>query len=109
MSEFAVRAGSVLRQARRRRGLTLHAVCELSGGSLKPSTLAGYEHGSRAITLERFSELSSLYGLPADRLLNEVLATEVVSPKDAVVRIANIDRASGPRAMVSAAVDEAGE
>jgi transcriptional regulator with XRE-family HTH domain len=64
----------VLREARRNRGLTLHAVADLSGGSLRPSTVAGYEHGARAISLERFAQLCALYGIPADQLLREVMA-----------------------------------
>jgi transcriptional regulator with XRE-family HTH domain len=74
VSEFAIRAGSVLREARRSRGLTLHAVADLSGGSLRPSTVAGYEHGARAISLERFTQLCALYGVPADRLIRDVMA-----------------------------------
>ena len=44
----------------------------MSNGRFKPSTLGGYERGERAITLERFCELASLYGMPADRLLADV-------------------------------------
>jgi transcriptional regulator with XRE-family HTH domain len=95
VSEFAQRAGVVLRQARLRRGLTLHAVCELSGGALRPSTIAGYEHGSRAISLERFSQLSALYGLDADGMLREILSTSAIS-EGSVVDLANLERMRQP-------------
>lgn len=36
--------------------------------------MAGYERGERAISLERFWELAGFYGVPADRLLADVLA-----------------------------------
>jgi transcriptional regulator with XRE-family HTH domain len=65
--------GAALRNARRRRGLTLREVAGLSEWRFKPSALGGYERGERAISLERFSALASLYGLPADLLLREVL------------------------------------
>jgi transcriptional regulator with XRE-family HTH domain len=91
VSEFAERAGSVLRQARRSRGLTLHAVTELSGGSLRPSTVAGYEHGARAISLERFTQLCTLYGVSADQLLRDVLAAWDRG-KEAVIDLAKYER-----------------
>jgi transcriptional regulator with XRE-family HTH domain len=91
VSEFAERAGSVLRQARRSRGLTLHAVADLSGGSLRPSTIAGYEHGARAISLERFANLCALYGVPADQLLRDVLAA-LDGGQDGVIDLAMYER-----------------
>jgi transcriptional regulator with XRE-family HTH domain len=65
--------GESLRNARRRRGFTLRDVAELSGGQFKPSGLGGYERGERAISLERFWSLASLYAIPADELLREAL------------------------------------
>jgi transcriptional regulator with XRE-family HTH domain len=65
--------GAALRTARRRRGLTLREVAGLSEWRFKPSALGGYERGERAISLERFSALASLYGIPPDLLLREVL------------------------------------
>jgi transcriptional regulator with XRE-family HTH domain len=74
MDAFAQAAGEVLRVARRDRGLTLQDVSRLTMGRFKPSVLGGYERGERTISLERFVELAKLYGVPADRLLSEVLA-----------------------------------
>jgi transcriptional regulator with XRE-family HTH domain len=65
--------GEVLREARRLRGLTLREVSILSGGRFKPSAIGGYERGERSITVERFSDLATLYRIPPDRLLGEVL------------------------------------
>jgi transcriptional regulator with XRE-family HTH domain len=65
--------GEALRAARRVRGLTLRDVGRLSQGRFKPSALGGYERGERAIAMDRFSELAELYGIPADRLLGQVL------------------------------------
>jgi transcriptional regulator with XRE-family HTH domain len=53
--------------------LTLRDVAEVSNRRFKASALGGYERGERAVSLERFSELSSVYGVPADRLLGEIL------------------------------------
>jgi transcriptional regulator with XRE-family HTH domain len=65
--------GEVLRDARRHRGLTLREVSLLSLTRFKPSAIGGYERGERSISLERFCDLAALYGIPADRLLADVL------------------------------------
>jgi len=65
--------GEVLREARRHRGLTLREVSAFSGTRFKPSAIGGYERGERSISLERFCDLADLYGIPADRLLADVL------------------------------------
>jgi transcriptional regulator with XRE-family HTH domain len=65
--------GDALRRARRARGLTLRDVEELSGGRFKPSVIGGYERAERAINVARLLELTSVYGIPADRVLAEVL------------------------------------
>jgi transcriptional regulator with XRE-family HTH domain len=66
--------GEVLRETRRHRGLTLREVAALAGSRFKPSAIGGYERGERSISLERFCDLAELYGVPADRLLAQVLA-----------------------------------
>jgi transcriptional regulator with XRE-family HTH domain len=71
--------GEVLRRARKARGLTLHEVRRRSKGRFKPSTVGGYERGERIISITRFCELANMYGVPADRLLGEVL--EALSPQ----------------------------
>ena len=65
--------GEVLRRARKARGLTLRALQAQSGGRFKPSAVGGYERGERAISVERFIELAVAYGVPADRLMAQVL------------------------------------
>ena len=65
--------GEVLRDARIDRGLTVYDVERRSGGRFKPSSLGGYERGERSISLQRFCELAGVYGIPADRLLRDVL------------------------------------
>jgi transcriptional regulator with XRE-family HTH domain len=67
-------AGEVLRRARRNRGLTLQDVSRLTAGGFKASVLGGYDRAERTISLERFTELAQLYGVPADRLLGDLLA-----------------------------------
>jgi transcriptional regulator with XRE-family HTH domain len=76
--QLARAAGEVLRRARRAEGLTLHGVWSRSGGRFKPSALGGYERGERSISLERFVALAEIYGVPADKLLAEVM--EHLSP-----------------------------
>ena len=73
MDSFSKTVGTVLRRARRRVRLTLHDVAALSLDTFGPTTVGGYERGERGITLARFCELAAIYGVPADRLLAEVL------------------------------------
>ena len=70
--EFAVRAGQVLRRARVSKGLTLRDVGVRSAGALKATAVAGYERGERAISLFRFFQLASIYGIPPERLVAEI-------------------------------------
>ena len=65
--------GEVLRDARRRLGLTIREAAARSGTRFRPSAIGGYERGERAISLERFCDMAALYGIPPDRLLADVL------------------------------------
>lgn len=65
--------GEVLRDARRRLGLTIREAAARSETRFRPSAIGGYERGERAVSLERFCDLAALYGIPADRLLADVL------------------------------------
>lgn len=71
MKSLAEAIGHTLRDARKRRGLTLHDTTSLSGGRYKASAVGGYERGERSISLQRFCELAELYGESPDRLLAE--------------------------------------
>jgi hypothetical protein len=70
---FSVIVGVVLREHRLACGYTLHEVSAQSRGLLKASALASYERAERKISLERFVKLMSLYDIPADRALSEVM------------------------------------
>jgi transcriptional regulator with XRE-family HTH domain len=78
-TRFSVVVGAVLRDHRLACGYTLHEVAAKSRGLMKPSALASYERAERKITLERFVKVMSLYNVPADRALSEVLAR--ISPR----------------------------
>jgi transcriptional regulator with XRE-family HTH domain len=65
--------GEGLRRARIERGLTLRAAASASGSRFKPSSIAGYERGERAVTLQRFCDLAELYGADAGWLLDGIL------------------------------------
>lgn len=72
----SIRVGSVLREARLARGLTLKMVGSLSAGRFSPTAVAGYERGERNISLVRFLELASLYGVSATELLAVISSDE---------------------------------
>jgi transcriptional regulator with XRE-family HTH domain len=59
---YAELVGERLRRIRQDRGLSLQEVCARSGGSFVVSTLSAYERGKRSLSLERLSELASIYG-----------------------------------------------
>jgi transcriptional regulator with XRE-family HTH domain len=67
------KAGRALRRARHARGLTLRDVGIGSGGTFSPTAVAGYERGERSITLQRFCELATFYGVAPEVLLAEAL------------------------------------
>lgn len=66
--------GSVLRHVRIAKGLTLRSAARLSEGRFKPSSIAGYERGERAITVQRFCDLARVYGVDPARLLSGILS-----------------------------------
>jgi transcriptional regulator with XRE-family HTH domain len=66
--------GRALRSVRIARGLTLRTAARLSGGRFKPSSIAGYERGERAITVQRFCDLASVYDVDPARLLAGILS-----------------------------------
>jgi transcriptional regulator with XRE-family HTH domain len=72
MGRFALEVGLALRHARRSRGLTLRQVSASTQGRFKPTSVAGYERGERAISLERFCELCELYSISPGTLLAEI-------------------------------------
>ena len=67
--DFAAAAGSVLRQIRTGRSLSLRQVTVRSGGRFKPSSIASYERGERQISLERLFALADVYGVAAERIV----------------------------------------
>jgi transcriptional regulator with XRE-family HTH domain len=70
---IADQSGCALRRARQARGLTLRNVGIRSGGIFTPTAVAGYERGERSISLERFCELATFYGVRPEDLLAEAL------------------------------------
>lgn len=93
MDRFARVVGDVLRQARTARGLTLRGVGVSSGGRFKPSVIGGYERGERSISLARFCQLAEFYGVPADRLLSQVLERlEPAARRETVLDLGLVER-----------------
>ena len=73
MTDLLFDLGRAMRRAREAAGLSLRAVRTLSANRFKPSAVGAYERGERSISLERFCELCSLYGVSAGELLTAVL------------------------------------
>lgn len=53
--------------------MTLRDVGTRSGGRFKPTAVAAYERSERNISLERFCELSAVYGMAPERLLLQIM------------------------------------
>ena len=81
MSSMALEIGRALRRTRLAQGLTLKQLPAASAGRFKPTSVAGYERGERSISVVRFCELCRMFGVPADRLLGEVLRATRADPE----------------------------
>jgi transcriptional regulator with XRE-family HTH domain len=68
--------GARLRAARRRRGLSLNEVEELSGREFKASVLGAYERGDRTISVPRLVRLSSIYDIAVQNLIPAEITEE---------------------------------
>jgi transcriptional regulator with XRE-family HTH domain len=75
LGSLAIEIGLALRRVREERGLTLRDVATLSEGVFKATSVAGYERGERSISVERFLLLCQLYGVPANRVIDDVAST----------------------------------
>lgn len=67
--DFAKVVGERLRKVRRRKQMSLQAVEERSGGSLRAAVVGSYERGDRAASVRRLAELADFYGVPVDSLV----------------------------------------
>ena len=64
MIEIEERCAALLRQLRKKKGLTLRQCEEASGGRFKAVVMGSYERGTRAISLERLQEIADFYEVP---------------------------------------------
>lgn len=94
---FGREIGRILRRARESRGLTLRQASIVSGGRFAPTSLASYERGERAISVERFCQLAEVYGMPAERLLAEVTRAVEERPA-AIIDLTALERLEKPEA-----------
>jgi transcriptional regulator with XRE-family HTH domain len=79
--ELSREIGRALRHVRIARGMTLRSAARASNGRFKPSSIAGYERGERAITVQRFCDLAVVYGADPARLLAGVLVDARGEPR----------------------------
>lgn len=64
MIEIEERCAALIRDLRKRKGLTLKECEELSQGRFKAVVMGSYERGTRAISLERLQEIADFYEVP---------------------------------------------
>lgn len=90
--------GDRLRAVRLSRRLTLREAAAASHGRFRPSSIAGYERGERAISLQRFCDLAEVYGADPARLLDGMLRGARNEP-DVRVDLGALDDSDEPAAM----------
>ncbi|NLV72164.1 MAG: helix-turn-helix domain-containing protein [Actinobacteria bacterium] len=95
---YAELVGEKLRRIRQDRGLSLQEVCSRSGDSFVVSTLSAYERGKRSLSLERLSELASIYGQSPMSILDigdeSDYQRALVSSAPLRIRLAGLERLS---------------
>lgn len=82
VEDFNYALGQRLRAARRHRGWSLGDVESQTEGEFKASVVGAYERGERAISVQRFSRLSDIYGTPASELLPTATESDVIIDLD---------------------------
>jgi transcriptional regulator with XRE-family HTH domain len=71
MVEIEARCAELLRQLRKKRGMTLRECEEESGGRFKAVVMGSYERGTRAISLERLQEIADFYHVPIQYFMGD--------------------------------------
>jgi transcriptional regulator with XRE-family HTH domain len=71
MVEIEARCAELLRQLRKKRGMTLRECEEESGGRFKAVVMGSYERGTRAISLERLQEIADFYHVPIQYFMSD--------------------------------------
>jgi transcriptional regulator with XRE-family HTH domain len=71
-TEIENRCAQLLRELRRKKGLTLQECEELSHGALKAVVLGSYERGHRAISLARLQQLADFYDVPIEHFFTNL-------------------------------------
>ena len=79
----------------------MHDVDRISSGRFKPSSVGSYERGTRTISAPLLVELSTLYGVPPDRLLSEALAaSEADEIADVIIDLTRLPQLHGQEVQV---------
>ena len=61
-----VHCATLLRELRRKKGITLNEFEVFSNGAIKAVVLGSYERGTRAISLARLEQLAAIYEIPLE-------------------------------------------
>jgi len=70
MIEIEQHCALLIRELRRKKGLTLKECEERSRGRFKAVVMGSYERGARAISLERLQEIADFYEVPIQYFFN---------------------------------------
>lgn len=90
-----IRCAGLLRDLRRKKGLTLDEFEKLSKGQVKAVVLGSYERGTRAISLARLEQLCELYEVPIQYFFNESSTSVNEPPKRFIFDVRRVNRLQG--------------
>ena len=83
---------ALLRELRRRKGLTLEEFERLSNGAIKAVVLGSYERGTRAISLARLEQLGAIYEVPIQYFFSDSVAEKSEKSARLILDLRRINR-----------------
>ena len=91
-STIEIRCAGLLRDLRRKRGLTLDDFEKLSMGKVKAVVLGSYERGTRAISLARLEQLCKIYEVPIQYFFTEATISDAQKNERLIFDVRQVNR-----------------
>lgn len=95
ITESEIRCATLLRDLRKRKGLTLEQFEVFSKGKVKAVVLGSYERGTRAISLARLEQLASLYEVPLNYFFQQDEFTSATETGRFIFDVRRVNRLEG--------------
>ena len=95
ISDTQTRCAALLRDLRRKKGLTLEQFEAFSKGQIKAVVLGSYERGTRAISLARLEQLAALYEVPVSYFFQQDGITNAIESGRLIFDLRRVNRLEG--------------